>query len=82
MQRGQDDMNVRGADMWSFAVLLWEIATREVPFAGLSPMEIGMKVGQRWHQEVVTVSAVTMGVSGDGISMLVEIILIHIEKYP
>ncbi|XP_071846977.1 scaffold protein ILK-like [Apostichopus japonicus] len=44
LQRGQDDMNVRGADMWSFAVLLWEIATREVPFAGLSPMEIGMKI--------------------------------------
>lgn len=30
--------------MWSFAVLLWELATREVPFADLSPMETGMKV--------------------------------------
>lgn len=30
--------------MWSFAVLLWELVTREVPFADLSHMEIGMKV--------------------------------------
>ncbi|KAJ8028714.1 Integrin-linked protein kinase [Holothuria leucospilota] len=44
LQRAPDEMNVRGADMWSFAILLWEIATREVPFAGLSPMEIGMKI--------------------------------------
>lgn len=30
--------------MWSFAVTLWEMATREVPFADLSPMEAGMKI--------------------------------------
>ena len=29
--------------MWSYAVVLWELSTREVPFADLSPMEIGMK---------------------------------------
>jgi len=29
---------------WSFAVLLWELSAREVPFADLSPMEAGMKV--------------------------------------
>lgn len=33
--------------MWSFAVLLWELVTREVPFADLSHMEIGMKVSGR-----------------------------------
>lgn len=33
--------------MWSFAVLLWELVTREVPFADLSNMEIGMKVRGR-----------------------------------
>lgn len=32
--------------MWSFAVLLWELVTREVPFADLSHMEIGMKVSK------------------------------------
>lgn len=30
--------------MWSFAILLWELVTREVPYADLSNMEIGMKV--------------------------------------
>lgn len=30
--------------MWSFAILLWELSTREVPFAELSAMEAGMKV--------------------------------------
>lgn len=39
------DINHEASDMWSFAVLLWELATREVPFADLSPMECGMKVG-------------------------------------
>lgn len=40
------DINHEASDMWSFAVLLWELATREVPFADLSPMECGMKVRQ------------------------------------
>jgi integrin-linked kinase len=44
LQRPFSDLNQRAADMWSFAVLLWELATREVPFAELSPMEVGMKV--------------------------------------
>jgi len=30
--------------MWSFAIVLWELATRNVPFADLTPMEAGMKV--------------------------------------
>ena len=37
-------MNVRAADMWSFAILLWELATREIPFPELAPMEAGMRV--------------------------------------
>ncbi|BFZ24222.1 hypothetical protein BsWGS_27261 [Bradybaena similaris] len=44
LQRSPEDINVRAADMWSFAILLWELETREVPFAELEPMEIGMKV--------------------------------------
>lgn len=44
LQKRPEDMNRRSADMWSFAVLLWELVTREVPFADLSHMEIGMKV--------------------------------------
>jgi len=44
LQKSPSEINLRSADMWSFAVLLWELQTREVPFAGLSNMEIGMKV--------------------------------------
>lgn len=44
LQKKPSDRNWEACDMWSFAVLLWELATREVPFADLSPMEVGMKV--------------------------------------
>lgn len=44
LQKRPEDINRRSADMWSFSVLLWELVTREVPFADLSHMEIGMKV--------------------------------------
>ena len=44
LQRHPEDINQKAADMWSFAVLLWELETREVPHAELSPMETGMKV--------------------------------------
>lgn len=53
LQKKPEDTNRRSADMWSFAVLLWELVTREVPFADLSNMEIGMKV--RAHVGAVTV---------------------------
>ena len=38
------NINTKAADMWSFAVLLWELSTREIPFPDLTPMEAGMKV--------------------------------------
>ncbi|XP_071951690.1 scaffold protein ILK-like [Antedon mediterranea] len=44
LQKKPEEANVRAADMWSYAILLWELSTREVPFAGQSPMEIGMKI--------------------------------------
>lgn len=49
LQKRPEEINRRSADMWSFAVLLWELVTREVPFADLSHMEIGMKVNQHKH---------------------------------
>lgn len=39
-----EDINVKAADMWSYAILLWELSSREVPFADQSPMEAGMKI--------------------------------------
>ncbi|KAL0280544.1 UNVERIFIED_CONTAM: hypothetical protein PYX00_001804 [Menopon gallinae] len=44
LQKRPADRNWEACDMWSFAILLWELSTREVPFADLSPMEVGMKV--------------------------------------
>ena len=32
------------ADMWSFAVLFWEMVTRQIPHASIPPMQIGIKV--------------------------------------
>ena len=44
LQHRPSDVDKRAADMYSFAVILWEIATRKVPFAGLSLMNVGIKV--------------------------------------
>ncbi|UYV82927.1 hypothetical protein LAZ67_22001411 [Cordylochernes scorpioides] len=44
LQKKQEDLNYKAADMWSYAVLLWELATRDVPFSELTPMETGMKI--------------------------------------
>lgn len=44
LQKRVSDRNWEASDMWSFAILLWELATREVPFADMSPMELGMKI--------------------------------------
>ncbi|CAH1268205.1 integrin-linked protein kinase-like isoform X1 [Branchiostoma lanceolatum] len=44
LQKKESEINKRAADMWSFALLMWELLTREVPFADLSAMEAGMKI--------------------------------------
>ena len=44
LQHRPSDVDKRAADMYSFAVILWEVATGKVPFAGLSPMHVGIKV--------------------------------------
>ena len=42
--RKHEEINRKSADMWSFAILLWEMVTREVPFQVLSAMECGMRI--------------------------------------
>lgn len=46
LQRRPDDIDKKAADMYSFAIILWESATGKIPFADLSPMHAGTKVGQ------------------------------------
>lgn len=44
LQRKRSERNWESCDMWSFAICVWELATREVPFSDLSPMECGMHI--------------------------------------
>uniref|UniRef100_A0A8C7U540 Protein kinase domain-containing protein n=1 Tax=Oncorhynchus mykiss TaxID=8022 RepID=A0A8C7U540_ONCMY len=63
LQKKPEEINRRSADMWSFAVLLWELVTREVPFADLSNMEIGMKVRPLELRVLEVIEFVTTGIS-------------------
>lgn len=44
LQRKRADRNWEACDMWSFAILVWELATRDVPFGDMPPMECGMRI--------------------------------------
>lgn len=35
------------ADVYSFAMVAWEVLTRSLPFTGMNPVQIGMAVGQQ-----------------------------------
>ena len=39
-----EDTNRKAADMYSFAMILWELATVQVPFAEVPAMAVGLKV--------------------------------------
>lgn len=44
LQRNRAERNWEASDMWSFAIVVWELMTREIPFVDLSPSECGMKI--------------------------------------
>merc|ERR1712038_1986237 len=44
LKKSPADINTRAADMWSYAIMLWELSTREIPFSDLTPMETGMRI--------------------------------------
>lgn len=64
LQKKPEEINRRSADMWSFTVLLWELVTREVPFADLSNMEIGMKVSWEGVQSSLSTAGPMGSTSG------------------
>ena len=39
-----DDYSKKPADMWSFAIILWELYTKEIPFEDYLPMQCGILV--------------------------------------
>lgn len=45
-QHRLEDIDRRAADMYSFAIIMWEIATGKVPFAGLKPLLAGLKIAK------------------------------------
>ncbi|XP_019853553.1 PREDICTED: integrin-linked protein kinase-like [Amphimedon queenslandica] len=53
LQKRPDEVDKRAADMYSFAVILWEIATGKIPYAGLSPMMAGFKIAKENARPVV-----------------------------
>lgn len=46
LKKRSEDINKKSADMWSFAVVLWELFTKEVPFGQYSPMQCGLLVNR------------------------------------
>lgn len=44
LQKKFSEINLKAADMWSFAILLWELTTRQMPFSDMNPMEVGMRI--------------------------------------
>ena len=44
LQYQESDYDKRAADMYSFAIILWELLTGEVPYGGLPVMKVGIKV--------------------------------------
>ena len=44
LSKRPDEVDKRAADMYSFAIVLWEIVTGKVPFASLSTTKAGLKV--------------------------------------
>ena len=60
LSRSPRQINTKAADMWSFAVLLWELASREVPFPDLTPMEAGMKVRMDRYRAVTEIVILLM----------------------
>ena len=46
LQFRESEIDKRAADMYSFAVVMWEVGTGEVPYGGLPVMKVGLKIAK------------------------------------
>lgn len=44
LKKRPEEINKKSADMWSMGVILWELCTRDLPFAEYSPMQCGILI--------------------------------------
>lgn len=44
LQKRPDEIDRKAANMYTFALILWEIGTTNIPFGGMSSMSAGLKV--------------------------------------
>lgn len=44
LKKRPDEINKKSADMWSMAVILWELCTRDIPFVNYTPMQCGIMI--------------------------------------
>lgn len=44
LQKRASEINLEAAHIWSYAIILWELQTREVPFCDYSPMIVGLGI--------------------------------------
>jgi integrin-linked kinase len=44
LKRKPCEINKKSVDMWSFAIILWELYTKQIPFSQYSPMQCGLGI--------------------------------------
>ena len=58
LQFRESEIDKRAADMYSFAVVMWEVGTGEVPYGGLPVMKVGLKTVSYTHLTLPTIYSV------------------------
>lgn len=46
LRKKLDESGKKSADMWSFAIILWELITKVIPFQEYSPMQCGISISK------------------------------------
>ncbi|CAK9301967.1 unnamed protein product [Gordionus sp. m RMFG-2023] len=44
LKKKREHLNIQASDMWSFAVVLWELNTKQIPFHSMSNILIGIRM--------------------------------------